>query len=381
MGRPSTAAGVASLYEGMIDAMVVDADDPDPGPEDVRVLLLPHPDGGGRGQARAGRARVGVRPDARLSDASHGDHPGEALRRRQAAAPRSPRPAGARGARQGDARRRAGRHGRAELIERVIVVTGERRAERIALRRARRAAQPLEVLPRSAGHRPLGGGDAGDRPRAGARSLLRRPAAGGLPAARPGRARRGARAHAKRSGGDRAGPPRRRNQRAPALAAERDRPRLRPGQLAAVMPIERAAPGTRSPSSRSTRWGSTSTPPTTSRRSPRRWGERLTAPPRRPPSWPDSVGSAAWLLHEPPPRGRPGARPARDRHRRPPRRADRRRTRRRGRGAGGRRHRRRRPEGRLEGRGPGARAGRRGAGPRGAAAGRDAWARTRAWSS
>jgi LPPG:FO 2-phospho-L-lactate transferase len=36
--RPSTAAGVASLYEGLIQAMVVDADDPDPGPEAVRVL-------------------------------------------------------------------------------------------------------------------------------------------------------------------------------------------------------------------------------------------------------------------------------------------------------------------------------------------------------
>ena len=41
VGRPSTAAGVASLFEGMIDAMVVDADDPDPGPEDVRALSCP----------------------------------------------------------------------------------------------------------------------------------------------------------------------------------------------------------------------------------------------------------------------------------------------------------------------------------------------------
>ncbi len=41
-----------------------------------------------------------------------------------------------------------------ELIERVIVVTGERRAERIALRGARPAAQPLEVLrePHDIGH-------------------------------------------------------------------------------------------------------------------------------------------------------------------------------------------------------------------------------------
>jgi len=39
--RPSTAAGVASLYEGVIQAMVVDADDPDPGPDDIQVLSCP----------------------------------------------------------------------------------------------------------------------------------------------------------------------------------------------------------------------------------------------------------------------------------------------------------------------------------------------------
>jgi LPPG:FO 2-phospho-L-lactate transferase len=41
VGRPSTAAGVASLYEGVIDAMVVDADDPDPPPERLPVLSCP----------------------------------------------------------------------------------------------------------------------------------------------------------------------------------------------------------------------------------------------------------------------------------------------------------------------------------------------------
>ncbi|MEK6271233.1 MAG: 2-phospho-L-lactate transferase [Actinomycetota bacterium] len=41
VSRPSTAAGVASLYEGVIEAMVIDADDPDPGPDGVQVLSCP----------------------------------------------------------------------------------------------------------------------------------------------------------------------------------------------------------------------------------------------------------------------------------------------------------------------------------------------------
>jgi LPPG:FO 2-phospho-L-lactate transferase len=41
VGRPSTASGVASLYEGVIQGMVVDADDPDPGPEGIQLLSCP----------------------------------------------------------------------------------------------------------------------------------------------------------------------------------------------------------------------------------------------------------------------------------------------------------------------------------------------------
>jgi LPPG:FO 2-phospho-L-lactate transferase len=41
IGRPSTAAGVASLYEGLIDGMVCDPDDPDPAPDGVEVLSCP----------------------------------------------------------------------------------------------------------------------------------------------------------------------------------------------------------------------------------------------------------------------------------------------------------------------------------------------------
>jgi LPPG:FO 2-phospho-L-lactate transferase len=41
IGRPTTAAGVASLYVGVVGAMVVDADDPDPGPSELRVHSCP----------------------------------------------------------------------------------------------------------------------------------------------------------------------------------------------------------------------------------------------------------------------------------------------------------------------------------------------------
>lgn len=41
VGRPSTAVGVASLYAGLIDAMVVDEDDPDPPPAEIPTLAAP----------------------------------------------------------------------------------------------------------------------------------------------------------------------------------------------------------------------------------------------------------------------------------------------------------------------------------------------------
>ena len=50
IGRPSTAAGVASLYEGLIDGMVCDPDDPDPPPEGVEVLSCPTLMDGPRGR-------------------------------------------------------------------------------------------------------------------------------------------------------------------------------------------------------------------------------------------------------------------------------------------------------------------------------------------
>jgi LPPG:FO 2-phospho-L-lactate transferase len=55
IGRPSTAAGVASLYTGLIDAMVVDEDDPDPPPEEIPILAAPTLMEGAAGRARLAR--------------------------------------------------------------------------------------------------------------------------------------------------------------------------------------------------------------------------------------------------------------------------------------------------------------------------------------
>jgi LPPG:FO 2-phospho-L-lactate transferase len=41
VGRPSSSAGTASLYEGLLDGTVCDPEDPDPPPEDVPVLACP----------------------------------------------------------------------------------------------------------------------------------------------------------------------------------------------------------------------------------------------------------------------------------------------------------------------------------------------------
>jgi LPPG:FO 2-phospho-L-lactate transferase len=55
LGRPSNAAGVASLYEGLIDAMVVDEGDPDPPPATVPVHAAPTLMEGAAGRARVAR--------------------------------------------------------------------------------------------------------------------------------------------------------------------------------------------------------------------------------------------------------------------------------------------------------------------------------------
>jgi LPPG:FO 2-phospho-L-lactate transferase len=55
LGRPSTAAGVASLYAGLIDAMVVDEGDPDPPPSEIPTLAAPTLMEGASGRARLAR--------------------------------------------------------------------------------------------------------------------------------------------------------------------------------------------------------------------------------------------------------------------------------------------------------------------------------------
>jgi hypothetical protein len=55
LGRPSTAAGVASLYTGLIDAMVVDEDDPDPPPAEIPPLAAPTLMDGAMGRVRLAR--------------------------------------------------------------------------------------------------------------------------------------------------------------------------------------------------------------------------------------------------------------------------------------------------------------------------------------
>ncbi len=56
VGRPSTAAGAASLYQGLLDGMVCDPEDPDPPPEGIRIMSSPT-----LMQGRAGRRELAER--------------------------------------------------------------------------------------------------------------------------------------------------------------------------------------------------------------------------------------------------------------------------------------------------------------------------------
>ena len=41
LGRPATAAGAASLYEGLLSGMIADEGDPDPPPDEPQTLVIP----------------------------------------------------------------------------------------------------------------------------------------------------------------------------------------------------------------------------------------------------------------------------------------------------------------------------------------------------
>jgi LPPG:FO 2-phospho-L-lactate transferase len=55
LSRPSTAAGVASLYAGLVDGMVVDEGDPDPPPAEIATLAAATLMEGASGRARVAR--------------------------------------------------------------------------------------------------------------------------------------------------------------------------------------------------------------------------------------------------------------------------------------------------------------------------------------
>jgi len=55
IGRPTTAAGVASLYAGLIDAMVVDEGDPDPPSAEIPTLAAQTLMEGAAGRVRLAR--------------------------------------------------------------------------------------------------------------------------------------------------------------------------------------------------------------------------------------------------------------------------------------------------------------------------------------
>ena len=73
IGRPSTAAGVASLYAGIADAMVVDEDDPDPPPTEIPTLATATLMEGAPGRARLARIVLDYASDliaSRMDDSS-----------------------------------------------------------------------------------------------------------------------------------------------------------------------------------------------------------------------------------------------------------------------------------------------------------------------
>jgi LPPG:FO 2-phospho-L-lactate transferase len=74
LGRPATAAGAASLYAGLIDAMVVDEGDPDPPPQEIPTHAAATLMEGAAGRVRL--ARIVLDYAAELLTSRPDDHPG-----------------------------------------------------------------------------------------------------------------------------------------------------------------------------------------------------------------------------------------------------------------------------------------------------------------
>ena len=160
VGRPSTAAGVASLYEGLIDGDGRRRGDPDPPPAGVPTPALPTLMAGRRGPRPGSRATVldfAAGPGGAMK--RHRDPPGEALRRRQAAARHGHRRrAAAPRSSTRCSRTSSRRSARRGCVERTIVVSGEPAAH---ARSAEAAGAERDRGPRR--RRPLRGGAARDR--------------------------------------------------------------------------------------------------------------------------------------------------------------------------------------------------------------------------
>ena len=158
IGRPTTAAGVASLYAGLIDAMVVDEGDPDPPPAEIPTLAAQTlMEGAGRpGAPGADRARLRRYP--RLSLKATAVLPVkrfDAAKQRLAAGIDEERRRELAEAMVADVLEAIGE---ARSIERLIVVTGDPIAQELAAEGGRRGR------PRPRGRRPRPGGAGRDRP-------------------------------------------------------------------------------------------------------------------------------------------------------------------------------------------------------------------------
>ena len=279
LGRPSTAAGVASLYAGLIDAMVVDEGDPDPPPAEIPTLAAPTLMEGAAGRARVARIVLdyaasldrGLKATAVLPVKRFA-----AAKQRLAAGIDDERRAALVAAMLEDVLEAIGA---ARSIERTIVVTGEpvrRRAG--ASRRAPRCCP----TPPTGGHSERGAGRNRHAPR---------PPGPSASCSSPATARCSTRASSEHllTGvpdalrRDRPRPPRHRDQRPRPGATRRDPPGLRRGQL---RPPRRRRPRGRRPlrgRGAAPRWRSTSTPRPTSSPSRARWRPTAAAhgePPR-----------------------------------------------------------------------------------------------------